>query len=95
MGMFVGMLIGLVWSLVISEPRYAKVSRKHNGHPPAEARLPDSIIGGIALVVGLAWCKPISLNAPRAVFQTDTYQSASEVAGSCGPETPWIVCIIG
>ncbi|KAK9895337.1 putative mfs-multidrug-resistance transporter [Cystobasidium minutum MCA 4210] len=72
MGMFVGMLIGLIWSLLVSEPQYAKASRKYDGNPPPEARLPPSLIDGPCLVIGLAW-----------------------FAASCGPDTFWIVCIIG
>lgn len=35
--------------------RYAKVSEKHNGRAPPEARLPPALIGSVCLPVGLFW----------------------------------------
>lgn len=55
---FIGVLVGMLIAVAYSIPdnlRYAKKSREVTGRLPPEARLPPSMIGGIALPVGLFW----------------------------------------
>lgn len=54
LGIMVGMLMAVAYSLY-DNGRYVKVSQKHNGFAPAEARLPPSMIASVALPVGLFW----------------------------------------
>ncbi|KAK2751167.1 MFS siderochrome iron transporter 1 [Myotisia sp. PD_48] len=55
---FLGILVGMVFGSayhVFDNKRYIRVSQKYNGFAPPEARLPVSIVGGIAIPVSLFW----------------------------------------
>jgi MFS family permease len=56
LGVVVGMILGLVYMLVDNR-RYKRFmeSMPEGGTPPPECRLPPSIVGSIALPVGLFW----------------------------------------
>lgn len=54
-GVLIGMIFAILYSVFIENPRYQKVVEKHGGMAPPEARLPAAIVGGIALPVGLFW----------------------------------------
>lgn len=56
MGIVIGMLIGLVY-MILDNRRYTKlmVGLPENVMPPPEARLPPSVIGSIALPIGVFW----------------------------------------
>jgi len=55
LGVLVGMLSAVVYSIWIENPRYQKLADIHKGFAPPEARLPPAIIGGILLPIGLFW----------------------------------------
>ncbi|WEW56976.1 MFS siderochrome iron transporter 1 [Emydomyces testavorans] len=55
LGVLVGMLIAAVVNIVDNNKRYIPVAKKHHGFAPPEARLPPSMIGGVAIPVGLFW----------------------------------------
>ncbi|KAI2002313.1 MFS siderochrome iron transporter 1 [Ophidiomyces ophidiicola] len=55
LGILVGMLIAAVVNFIDNNSRYLPIARKHHGFAPPEARLPPSIIGGIAIPIGLFW----------------------------------------
>ncbi|RAH57334.1 MFS multidrug transporter [Aspergillus piperis CBS 112811] len=55
---FLGVLVGMLFALVYTVPdnkRYIKAILKNDGRAIPEARLPPSILGGIAIPVGLFW----------------------------------------
>ncbi|GKZ22821.1 MFS siderochrome iron transporter 1 [Aspergillus brasiliensis] len=55
---FLGVLVGMLFALVYTVPdnkRYIKAILKNNSRAIPEARLPPSILGGIAIPVGLFW----------------------------------------
>jgi len=55
LGVLVGMLAGLVFVVWYYNPRYIKVAAASpGGVAPPEARLPPAMLGGVAIVVGLA-----------------------------------------
>jgi hypothetical protein len=54
LGVAVGMLLAVAYS-VWDNKRYVKISDKHDGFAPPEARLPPCILGGICLPIGLFW----------------------------------------
>ena len=53
-GVAVGMIIAVIYS-IWDNKRYAKLSDEHKGFAPPEARLPPTMLGGIAVPVGLFW----------------------------------------
>lgn len=53
-GVAVGMIAGVGYSMYDNK-RYAKVEAEHNGEAPPEARLPASLIGAVAIPVGMFW----------------------------------------
>ncbi|EKG16474.1 Major facilitator superfamily [Macrophomina phaseolina MS6] len=53
-GVAVGMLVATLWAIV-DNGRYARLCVKHGGMPPPETRLPLTMVGGVALPVGLFW----------------------------------------
>lgn len=55
LGVLVGMMLAVVYTIVYENPRYVKVVDKCGGRAPAEARLPASMLGAVCLVIGLAW----------------------------------------
>lgn len=55
LGVLVGMLIAAVYNFIDNSKRYAPASRAHGGFAPPERRLPPSIVGGLAIPVGLFW----------------------------------------
>lgn len=54
LGVAVGMLIAIPYALW-DNTRYKHVATAHNGFAPPETRLPMSIVGSIALPIGLFW----------------------------------------
>ncbi|KAF2862741.1 MFS general substrate transporter [Piedraia hortae CBS 480.64] len=54
MGVAVGMVIALAYC-IWDNVRYSKISDQHKGFAPPEARLPMTMIGGIAIPIGLFW----------------------------------------
>ncbi|KAH8698589.1 major facilitator superfamily domain-containing protein [Talaromyces proteolyticus] len=54
LGIMVGMLIAVVYNFW-DNGRYLRVAEKHDGFAPPEARLPPTLIGSIALPIGLFW----------------------------------------
>ncbi|GKZ86077.1 hypothetical protein AnigIFM56816_000928 [Aspergillus niger] len=55
---FLGILVGMVIAVSLTIPdnlNYAKKCQQANGRLPPEVRLPPSILGGIALPIGLFW----------------------------------------
>jgi hypothetical protein len=62
---FVGVAVGITIGVIYTIPdntRYKKVMASHDGKAPPEARLPPSMIGAVALPIGLFWfawtCNP-------------------------------------
>ncbi|PKS08528.1 hypothetical protein jhhlp_004913 [Lomentospora prolificans] len=54
LGIMVGMMCAITYN-IIDNKRYVKVETKHNGFAPPEARLPPTLVGSIAIPVGLFW----------------------------------------
>jgi hypothetical protein len=54
LGVAVGMLCAVAYS-VWDNKRYGKLSDQHNGFAPPESRLPPTMLGGIAVPIGLIW----------------------------------------
>lgn len=55
---FLGVLVGMVAAVtytVIDNRRYVRVSQRHGGFAPPESRLPGTMVGGIAIPIGLFW----------------------------------------
>ncbi|TVY64274.1 Efflux pump FUBT [Lachnellula suecica] len=55
---FVGVMVGMIMAVSYSiwdNKRYAKISEKRDGKAPPESRLPPSMVGSIALPIGLFW----------------------------------------
>lgn len=55
---FLGVAVGMIGAVLYSiwdNKRYAKLSDKHKGFAPPEARLPPTMLGGIAVPIGLFW----------------------------------------
>jgi hypothetical protein len=54
-GVLIGMIMAVTYSIYPDNPRYQKVVDKNGGFAAPEARLPPSILGGICLPIGLFW----------------------------------------
>jgi MFS family permease len=54
-GVLIGMIMAVTFSIYPMNSRYQKIVDKHNGFAPPEARLPSSILGGVFLPIGLFW----------------------------------------
>lgn len=54
LGVMVGMMIAVVGNMWDNK-RYIRVSKKHNGFAPPETRLVPTMIGGLAVPIGLFW----------------------------------------
>jgi MFS family permease len=54
LGVAVGMIIAVAYS-IWDNKRYARLSDEHKGFAPPEARLPPTMIGGVAVPIGLFW----------------------------------------
>jgi multidrug resistance protein len=54
-GVLIGMLAAVTYSIFLVNPRYQKTVDKHGGFAPPEARLPAAMLGGVCLPVGLFW----------------------------------------
>ncbi len=55
---FLGVAVGMIFAVAYSiwdNKRYSRVSDEHGGFAPPEARLPITMIGGIAVPIGLFW----------------------------------------
>jgi multidrug resistance protein len=55
---FLGVLVGMLIAFTVSSfdnKRYVRVAKKHGGFAPPETRLPVTILGGIAIPIGLFW----------------------------------------
>ncbi|KAK0563185.1 hypothetical protein OC844_002328 [Tilletia horrida] len=80
LGILVGMLFALVWIIFWDNPRYVKLEKKQNGGlVPPEARLIGSQIGGVLIVIGLAWFA--GSDAPSVQFMVPIIASAPFGAG--------------
>ncbi|EEP79877.1 hypothetical protein UREG_04723 [Uncinocarpus reesii 1704] len=55
LGVLVGMLIAAALNIVDNNRRYIPVAQRHHGFAPPEARLPPSMVGGVAIPIGLFW----------------------------------------
>lgn len=83
-------MIGVTWTIFITNPRYIKTAKANGGRAPPETRLQPSLLGAPLLIIGLAWCK-----SPYQIFRDDLYlTSFYTVAATCGPEVHWIVPIL-
>ncbi|QPG95263.1 hypothetical protein C2857_007919 [Epichloe festucae Fl1] len=54
LGIMVGMLAAIAYTIP-SNNRYIETQQKHGGSAPPEARLPPTLVGSIALPIGLFW----------------------------------------
>ena len=54
-GVAIGMLFAIIYSIFVDNKRYQKVTDKHGGMAPPEARLHSVMIGGCVLPIGLFW----------------------------------------
>ncbi|KAJ5774847.1 hypothetical protein N7457_009743 [Penicillium paradoxum] len=54
LGIMIGMIIAVAYS-IWDNKRYVKVSEKHQGFAPPEARLPPCLIASVAVPIGLFW----------------------------------------
>ncbi|PYH83194.1 MFS general substrate transporter [Aspergillus uvarum CBS 121591] len=55
---FLGIMVGMIGAVVyniLDNKRYIRVSQKHGGFAPPEARLPPCLIASVAIPVGLFW----------------------------------------
>ncbi|KAJ5683568.1 hypothetical protein N7462_006733 [Penicillium macrosclerotiorum] len=55
---FLAVMIGMMIAVGLNmydNKRYIRIHEKHNGFAPPEARLPPSILGGLAIPIGLFW----------------------------------------
>ncbi|KAJ9663758.1 hypothetical protein H2201_005479 [Coniosporium apollinis] len=55
LGVLLGMIIALLYVIFVDNKYYQRAVEQAGGYAPPEARLPPTIIGGIALPVGLFW----------------------------------------
>lgn len=55
LGVLVGFLLATAFYIFFENPRYIRVSRKHGGFAPPEARLYTAMIGGVLLPLGVFW----------------------------------------
>ncbi|GME33655.1 Major facilitator superfamily [Neofusicoccum parvum] len=51
----IGMLFALVYTITVEHPRFLRILDANHGSIPPESRLPGTIVGGIALPIGLFW----------------------------------------
>lgn len=54
LGIMVGMLFAIAYTIPVNK-RFVHIMMKHNGFAPPEARLPPSLVGSVALPIGLFW----------------------------------------
>lgn len=54
-GVAIGMLVSVVYNVFIENPRYLRNVDKGGGAATSEDRLPPSLVGAIALPIGLFW----------------------------------------
>ncbi|KAJ5151329.1 uncharacterized protein N7482_010581 [Penicillium canariense] len=55
---FISVMIGMMIAVGLNmydNKRYVRIHEKHNGFAPPEARLPPTILGGLAIPIGLFW----------------------------------------
>lgn len=55
---FLSVMIGMMVAVGLNmydNKRYIRIHKKHHGFAPPEARLPPSILGGLAIPIGLFW----------------------------------------
>jgi multidrug resistance protein len=55
---FLSVMIGMMLAVALNmydNKRYIRIHKKHHGFAPPEARLPPSILGGLAIPIGLFW----------------------------------------
>jgi hypothetical protein len=55
LGVAIGMMIAVTYTIVIDNKRYLKVLNKNGGFAPPEARLPPCQMAAVILPIGLAW----------------------------------------
>jgi hypothetical protein len=54
LGIMVGMAMAILYS-TLDNRRYVRIQKENDGWAPPEARLPSSLVGSIALPIGLFW----------------------------------------
>lgn len=54
-GVLIGMISAVLYSIFVDNPKYQKVTDKHGGTAPPEERLPAAVLGGCLLPIGLFW----------------------------------------
>ncbi|CAD6912039.1 unnamed protein product [Tilletia controversa] len=75
LGILVGMIAAVAWIIFYDNPRYVRLEKEVDGGiVPPEARLQGSQIGGILIVVGLAWFAAV--DAPSVHFMVPIIASA-------------------
>ena len=55
---FLAVMIGMMIAVglnMFDNKRYVRIHKKHNGFAPPEARLPPTMLGGLAIPIGLFW----------------------------------------
>ncbi|OXV08222.1 hypothetical protein Egran_04015 [Elaphomyces granulatus] len=55
---FIGIMVGMAMAILYStldNRRYVRIQKENDGWAPPEARLPSSLVGSIALPIGLFW----------------------------------------
>ncbi|KAJ5579645.1 uncharacterized protein N7459_005630 [Penicillium hispanicum] len=55
---FIAVMIGMMIAVCLNmydNKRYVRIHKQHNGFAPPEARLPPTMLGGIAVPIGLFW----------------------------------------
>jgi hypothetical protein len=55
LGVVVGMVLGIVYTILIDSKRYLKIVEANGGKAPPEARLPTAVIGSVLIPVGFFW----------------------------------------
>jgi hypothetical protein len=55
---FLGIMVGMIFAVIYTIPenqRYNRVAQRHGGFAPPETRLPPTLVGSVALPIGLFW----------------------------------------
>ena len=54
LGVMVGMILAIMYN-IWDNKRYVKVHDKHDGFAPPESRMPPTLVGTVAIPIGLIW----------------------------------------
>ena len=55
LGVVVGMVAGIVYTILVDNKRYRRIVEANGGKAPPEARLPTAVIGSVLIPVGFFW----------------------------------------